>query len=198
MTVIALDEVVNRVDSDSDTEDVFEEAEEEFRVNAPLARPEELAGLNGRGQKVLDADHTNVLRPEEASLLLASSSASAVVHSSLTRKEVDYFGQVKREAYALNSFIPISEIVMEKQEKVNLLGNSPAFVQRPVYQEKLGEYIFRQIQDLSRLMRKPTLCICENKDADQLCGNRKAYQRLCFRYTDSTLSLILKSEIPSF
>ena len=143
VTVIALDEVVNRVDSDSDTEDVFEEAEEEFRVNAPLARPEEVAGLNGRGQKVLDADHTNVLRPEEASLLLASSSASAVVHSSLTQKEVDYFGKVKRDAYALNSFIPKTEIVMEKQEKVNLLGSSPALVQRPVYQEKLGEYIFR-------------------------------------------------------
>ena len=24
------------------------------------------------------------------------------------------------------------------------------------------------------LMRKPTICICENKDADQLRGNRKA------------------------
>ena len=35
---------------------------------------------------------------------------------------------------------------------------------------------------LSRLMRKPTICICENKDADQLRGNREADQRLCFRY----------------
>ena len=31
---------------------------------------------------------------------------------------------------------------------------------------------------LSRFMRKPTFCICENKDADQLCGNREADQRL--------------------
>ena len=31
-------------------------------------------------------------------------------------------------------------------------------------------------------MRKPTFCICENKDADQ---------RLCFRYTDSTIPLHL-------
>ena len=35
-------------------------------------------------------------------------------------------------------------------------------------------------------MRKPFFCICENKDADQLRGNREADQRLCFRYTDST------------
>ena len=31
-------------------------------------------------------------------------------------------------------------------------------------------------------MRKPAFCICENKDADQLRGNRKADQRLCFCY----------------
>ena len=47
-------------------------------------------------------------------------------------------------------------------------------------------------------MGKPTICICENKGADQLCGNREADQRLCFRYTDSKISLFLKSEISSF
>ena len=31
-------------------------------------------------------------------------------------------------------------------------------------------------------MRKPAFCLCKNKDADQLRGNRKADQRLCFRY----------------
>ena len=35
----------------------------------------------------------------------------------------------------------------------------------------------------SRVVRKPAFCICENKDADQLRGNREADQRLCFRYT---------------
>ena len=44
-------------------------------------------------------------------------------------------------------------------------------------------------------MRKQTFCICENKDADQLRGNREADQRLCFRYTDSTISPLPKSEI---
>ena len=46
-------------------------------------------------------------------------------------------------------------------------------------------------------MKKPTFCICENKDADQLRGNREADQRLCFRYIDSTIPLLSKSEISS-
>ena len=51
---------------------------------------------------------------------------------------------------------------------------------------------------LSRPMGKPTICIGENKGADQLRGNREADQRLCFRYSDSTIFLLLKSEISSF
>ena len=43
-------------------------------------------------------------------------------------------------------------------------------------------------------MRKPAFYICENKDADQLRGNREADQRLCFRYIDSTINLLPKSE----
>ena len=39
-------------------------------------------------------------------------------------------------------------------------------------------------------MGKPKFCICENKDADQLRGNREAHQRLCFRYIDSTIPLL--------
>ena len=32
--------------------------------------------------------------------------------------------------------------------------------------------------EISHEMKKPTICICENKDADQLRGNREADQRL--------------------
>ena len=46
-------------------------------------------------------------------------------------------------------------------------------------------------------MRKPTFCICENNDADQLRGNHEADQRLCFRYTDSIIPILSKSEISS-
>ena len=52
--------------------------------------------------------------------------------------------------------------------------------------------------NMSRLMGKPKSAIGENKDADQLRGNREADQRLCFRYTDSTLPLLLKSGISSY
>ena len=51
---------------------------------------------------------------------------------------------------------------------------------------------------MSRLVGKPTIRIGENKDADQLRGNREADQRLCFRYSDSTIPLLLKCEISSF
>ena len=40
-------------------------------------------------------------------------------------------------------------------------------------------------------MRKGDFCICENKDA----YHSQADQGLCFRYTDSTISLLPKSEI---
>ena len=43
-----------------------------------------------------------------------------------------------------------------------------------------------------------TICLGENKGAGQLRGNREADQRLCFCYSDSTIPLLLKSEISSF
>ena len=45
---------------------------------------------------------------------------------------------------------------------------------------------------MSRVVRKPAFCRCENKDADQLRGNREADQRLCFRYIDSAIPLVPK------
>ena len=60
--------------------------------------------------------------------------------------------------------------------------------------------IYRNEEDpikMSLVVRKPAFCICENKDADQLRGDREADQRLCFRNTDSTIHLLLKSEISS-
>ena len=46
-------------------------------------------------------------------------------------------------------------------------------------------------------MRKPAFSICENKDADQLCGKGKADQRLCFRYMDSTIPPLPKFQASS-
>ena len=50
---------------------------------------------------------------------------------------------------------------------------------------------------MSLVVRKPAFCVCENKGADQLLGDREADQRLCFRYTDCTIPLPPKSEISS-
>ena len=63
-------------------------------------------------------------------------------------------------------------------------------------------YLFKLCKSsyLSLCMRKLTICIYDTKGADQLRGNREADHRLCFRYTDSTIALLilLKSEISSF
>ena len=42
---------------------------------------------------------------------------------------------------------------------------------------------------LSHVKRKSAFCLCENKDADQLCST--AYQRLCFRFSSSHLATVL-------
>ena len=57
----------------------------------------------------------------------------------------------------------------------------------------LSKYITSKY--MSRVVRKPAFCICENKDEDQLRGSREADQRLCFRYTDSSIPLLPTSEI---
>ena len=53
---------------------------------------------------------------------------------------------------------------------------------------------------MNLVMRKPDF-LSENKDADQLRGNRnrnrEADQRACFRFTDGTIPLLHKAEISS-
>ena len=49
--------------------------------------------------------------------------------------------------------------------------------------------------DMSLRMRKPTICIGENKGADQLRSNCEADQHLCFYYTDSTIPLLSISSL---
>ena len=46
---------------------------------------------------------------------------------------------------------------------------------------------------MSRRMGKPTICIGENKGADQLRSYCEADLRLCFRYSDSTIPLLFTS-----
>ena len=65
-----------------------------------------------------------------------------------------------------------------------------------VGQIRSAQLSFRYHQNF-RVMRKPAFCTCKNKSADQLCSNRTANQRLCFRYIDSTIPLLPKSETSS-
>ena len=74
--------------------------------------------------------------------------------------------------------------------------------------KKLHQSWSECILKMSRVMRKLDFCLCENKGVDQLHSNCEADQQLrsnceadqhlCFRYTDSTIPLPLKSEISSF
>ena len=48
---------------------------------------------------------------------------------------------------------------------------------------------------MSLVVGEPELCLCENKDADQLRGHCEADQCLCFCYTDSTIPLLPGYEI---
>ena len=67
-------------------------------------------------------------------------------------------------------------------------------------QQKYVENAFLQkcsLFQMTRVIRKPDFCICENKVADQLRGDREADQSLRFRYTYSTTRLLPRSEISS-
>ena len=52
-----------------------------------------------------------------------------------------------------------------------------------------------QYSILSPRIRKQTVCICENRDADQLCSNCTSDRHLCYRIIDSTIPPLTKSEM---
>ena len=60
----------------------------------------------------------------------------------------------------------------------------------------LGHCYPQAINDMSLIMR-PDFCLCEDKGADQLRSNCEADQLLCFRYSDSTIPLLLIAKTSS-
>ena len=71
--------------------------------------------------------------------------------------------------------------------------HSPTFISVFVVQSRGNKNYFTRvfsmvIHHMSLVNRKPAFCICENKDADQ---------RLRFRFFESTILLLPKSEISS-
>ena len=69
---------------------------------------------------------------------------------------------------------------------IPLLPKSETFKLRAIFCSYAGLFV----SDL----RKTDFCLCENKGADQPCSNCTADQRLCFRYMDSKIPLLPKSE----
>ena len=90
---------------------------------------------------------------------------------------------------------PLSMLLLSLICQSSMTFQNPGFHRNSL--NKLSENL-KCVLHMSRIMRKPTISICENKDTDQLRGNREADQRLCFRYTDSTITLLSKSKISSF
>ena len=81
---------------------------------------------------------------------------------------------------------------------IPMLGSNPnKSKQRPVMTMVVDWDVYQRKYQISHCMRKPTICIGENKGADQLRSNCEADQRLCFHYTDSSVPLLYKSKISS-
>ena len=54
---------------------------------------------------------------------------------------------------------------------------------------RANKHIYTHLPQLSRVIRKPDFCICENNDADLLHSDRAADQCLCFRNIDSAIPI---------
>ena len=98
----------------------------------------------------------------------------------------------------LKSFIPLTCVLYCRWRYVQSAysGHAPWSYRVSTLSCKQVIYIANRYEILSRRTRKPT--ICENKDADQLCINCTADQRLCFHYLNSTIPPLPISEISSF
>ena len=82
--------------------------------------------------------------------------------------------------FKINTFKPITS-----KNEIEITPNVPK-IENGHFQLIRMETSIRQ---MSLVMRKPAFYICENKDADQLRGNREADQRLCFFATRIVQSL---------
>ena len=90
-----------------------------------------------------------------------------------------------------------SMLLIKSKEKYDKIGRKKLSLKLVCGVLTVISYLLQKHQaahqlKMSRVMRKPAFSTCQNKDADQLRGNREADQCLCFRYTDSTISLLPK------
>ena len=107
---------------------------------------------------------------------------------------------LKTSLYLKQCHIALCFILMSFSKNFNMIvpdriySNQLQLIKELVYHQPVTN---SRLYYMSCVVRKPDFCICENKDADQLRGNREADQRLCFRYIDSTIPLLPIYEISS-
>ena len=73
----------------------------------------------------------------------------------------------------------------------------PGLATRSAQLKKLATAMKMNTHKLSLVIRKPAFCIFENIDTDQMRSNCAIDQLFCFRYSDSTITLLSKSGISS-
>ena len=84
---------------------------------------------------------------------------------------------------------------MRRKKKTLMMKNNQILKKRRCQLRRRKRF---ELETYEFIMRKPTICICENKDADQLHSYCEADLRLCFRYTESTMPLLSKSNFYSW
>ena len=109
------------------------------------------------------------------------------------RKEKIYFSNLKLVVFLCCPFQMFTQKIIFKL----LLSHATSISKIHFLIALILQWQWSVNNNMSRVVKKPAFCICENKDADQLRGNREADQRLCFRYTESTTPLLPKYEISS-
>ena len=108
------------------------------------------------------------------------------------RKKMTFVSMAVIDIVILSSNVLINDIPLEEEEQI-----APDPVNQSIFESDLFSRE-REICKNKWLQKCPyDFFICENKDADQLRGNHEADQRLCFRYTDSTIPLLSESKISS-
>ena len=91
-----------------------------------------------------------------------------------------------------------NEFLSEKFSSFKHVGNIIQWPHSHISLLRLVRLCWHSItRNMSRLKKKPTFGICEDKDTDQLGSNREADQRICFRYLDSPIPLLPKSKTSS-
>ena len=70
--------------------------------------------------------------------------------------------------------------IMKTGIMIQFAFNTDSYTSIVFSSEKVNSNTKAYYNHMSLVMRKQGFCICENKDADQLRGNREADQHLCF------------------